>query len=73
MRDILRRHWLAVGAEHGVVAPDGGGVEAVLDDLISRTPDVVRSVRAILPPAFPRHVADSILDGLQAAADKLAS
>lgn len=73
MRDILRRHWLSVGAEHGVVTPDGRGAEAVVDDLVSRTPDVVRRVRAILPPEFPQHVADSILDGLQTAADSLAN
>lgn len=72
MRDITRRHWLAVGAEHGVVAPDGRGAEAVLDDMVTRTPEVVRTVRAQLPKGFPEHLADSILDGLQAAADKLA-
>ncbi|WP_291386883.1 MULTISPECIES: type II toxin-antitoxin system HipA family toxin [Achromobacter] len=73
MRDIMRRHWLAVGAEHGVVAPDGRGVEAVVDDLVSRTPQVVRAVQDILPPAFPEHVADTILQGLQAATDRLAA
>jgi serine/threonine-protein kinase HipA len=72
MRDILRRHWLAMGAEHGVVAPDGRGVEAVVDDLVSRTPEVVRVVRDLLSPAFPDHVATPILNGLQAAADRLA-
>lgn len=72
MRDILRRHWLAVGAEHGVVAPDGRGAEVVLDDLVAKTPEVVRAVRALLPKRFPEHVADRILNGLQLAANKLA-
>lgn len=72
MRDILRRHWLAMGAEHGVVAPDGRGAEAVVDDLVARTPGVVKTVRALLPAGFPMYVADAILDGLQQAADKLA-
>tara|TARA_R110000850_G_scaffold277143_1_gene423537 strand:- start:31042 stop:32355 length:1314 start_codon:yes stop_codon:yes gene_type:complete len=72
MRDIVRRHWLAVGKEHGVVAPDGRGAEVVLDDIVEKTPEVVRSVRAMLPEKFPEHVADSILNGLQVAADKLA-
>lgn len=72
MRDILRRHWLTVGAEHGVVAHDGRGVEAVVDDLMARTPEVVATVRARLPAQFPMQVADTILNGLQEAADKLA-
>lgn len=72
MRDILRRHWIAVGTEHGVVNPDGKGVEHVLDDLVARTPGVVKTVRALLPAGFPMHVADCILNGLQEAADKLA-
>lgn len=73
MRDILRRHWIAVGTEHGVVSHDGLGVEHVLDGLVARTPEVVRTVRARLPAGFPQQVADSILDGLLAAADKLAN
>jgi serine/threonine-protein kinase HipA len=72
MWDIVRRHWLAVGKEHGIVAPDGRGAEVVLDDMVEKTPEVVRSVRALLPENFPEHVADSILNGLQVAADKLA-
>ncbi len=73
MHDILRRHWLAMGAEHGVVSSDGRGAEAVIDDLVDRTPEVVRTVRALLPEGFPKALADSILNGLQTAADNLAS
>ena len=72
MRDIVRRHWLATGKEHGVVAPDGRGAETVLDDIVAQTPEVIRSVRALLPEKFPENVADSILNGLQVAAGKLA-
>ena len=72
MCDILRRHWLSVGVEHGVVAPDGRGAEAVVDDLVVRTPGVVKTVRALLPTGFPMYVADPILNGLQNAAKKLA-
>lgn len=73
MRDILRRHWLAVGARHGVVTDDGRPVQALLDDIVARTPDVIATVRAKLPVSFPMLVADSILDGLQEAANRLAS
>jgi len=72
MRDIQRRHWLAVGERYGVVTTDGRGARLVVDDLVARTPDVVRAVRARLPQGFPAALTDSILGGLQAAADKLA-
>ncbi|CAB3662250.1 type II toxin-antitoxin system HipA family toxin [Achromobacter pestifer] len=73
MRDIRRRHWLAMGERYGVVTVDGRGAQCVVDDLIVRTPEVVRAVRAKLPQGFPPSLADSILNGLQAAADKLAA
>ena len=72
MRDIRRRHWLAMGERYGVVTPDGRGARFVVDDLVARTPDVVSVVRAKLPQGFPEGLADSILGGLQAAADRLA-
>lgn len=73
MNEILRRHWLTVGTEHGVVTPEGHSAAFVIDDLVARTPEVVRTVRALLPETFPQTLADSILNGLQAAADRLAS
>lgn len=72
MRDILRRHWLALGTRHGIVTEDGREVQFILDDLIARTPGVVAAVRAKLPADFPEQVADGILDGLRDAANKLA-
>jgi serine/threonine-protein kinase HipA len=71
MRDILRRHWLALGVRHGIVSEDGQQVQFILDDLIARTPGVVVAVRAKLPADFPEQVADSILSGLQDAANRL--
>ena len=44
---------------------------AILDDLIARTPAVVQAVRSNLPDNFPNTLTDCILDGLQAAAEKL--
>lgn len=72
MRDIQRRHWLAMGERYGVVTTDGRGAQFVVDDLVARTSDVVRAVRAKLPQGFPEGLTDSILGGLQAAADRLA-
>ena len=71
MRDILRRHWIAVGQRHGVSTEDRRPADALIDELIAQTPQVVTTVRAQLPPEFPMLVADSILEGLQGAADGL--
>ncbi|MEF7615119.1 type II toxin-antitoxin system HipA family toxin [Aquincola sp. MAHUQ-54] len=72
MREIQRRHWLAVGERHGVVTADGRGAAFVLDELVARTAETAASVRASLPEGFPTALADSVLDGLHAAAEKLA-
>jgi len=72
IREILRRHWLAVGERHGVTTPDGRGVSFVIDDLADRTPQVIRQVRAQLPKDFPEALAEAILSGLQDAANRIA-
>ena len=71
LRDIERRHWLSVGQEHGVVSPDGQSTAAVLDELVARTPNVVRVVKAKLPKAFPQSVSDPTFEGLLTTADRL--
>lgn len=53
------------------VGEDGRAVQAILDDPIGRTPAVVAAVRSALPADFPGQVADSILGGLQDAANRL--
>jgi serine/threonine-protein kinase HipA len=73
MKDILRRHWLELGTRHGVVTADGRPAQAVIDDLVARTPEVLAQVRAQLPPGFPAEVAGSILAGHEAAAARLAA
>ena len=73
VKDILRRHWLELGTRHGVVTADGRPAQAVVDDLVARTPEALAQVRAQLPPGFPADVADSILEGVQGAAARLAA
>ncbi|SHM09404.1 type II toxin-antitoxin system HipA family toxin [Rhizobacter sp. OV335] len=73
MQDIQRRHWEALGARHGIVTEDGRQVSFVIDELVAQTPRVVDAVRAQLPGDFPEGLADSILGGLQDAANKLAA
>ncbi len=72
MRDIRRQHWQAMGERHGILTPDGGAASRVIDDLVERTSDVVRTVRDALPADFPQALAGSILGGLVDAARRLA-
>ncbi|HEV8692032.1 MAG TPA: type II toxin-antitoxin system HipA family toxin [Ideonella sp.] len=73
MRDILRRHWVEVGRRNGIVAADGRGVEAIIQDVIDRTPAALEAAAARLPAGFPAQVADSILGGVRDAAARLAA
>lgn len=72
MRDILRRHWDAVGRRNGIVMEDGRGIGAVIEDIVDRTPAALAAVAAALPADFPSRVAEPILAGVQAAAKRLA-
>ncbi len=71
MKEILHRHWLALGARHGVLTEDGRPVQHLIDGIVAQTPTAIAAVRAKLPEDFPAALADSILDGLQDAADRL--
>ena len=72
MRDILRRHWVALGARHGVLDEGGRGVEHLINDIAGRTPEIIAKVRSQLPKGFPAPLADAVFDGMQAAAKRLA-
>lgn len=73
MKSITRRHWLAVGAEHGVMTRDGRGPRDVIDELVEQTPKVVDAVTALLPAGFPSDLADSVLNELVSAVSQLAA
>ena len=73
MKDIHRRHWLELGTRHGVVSAEGQPAQAVIDDLVARTPEVLAQVRTLLPPGFPAEVADRIFTGVEQAAARLAA
>ena len=72
MKEIQRRHWLALGKRHGVLSEDGRDIAAILDDLVARTPGVIADVQANLPKGFPDPVAGRVLQGLERAARQLA-
>ena len=72
MRDILRRHWVALGTRHGVVDEAARGAEHLIDAIAARTPDVIAKVRSQLAKGFPAPLANAVFDGMQAAAKRLA-
>lgn len=71
MRDILRRHWIGLAERHGVIGMNNESAADIIDTLAVRTPTVIEKIRNRLPPGFPHPVADSILQGLQRAANRL--
>jgi serine/threonine-protein kinase HipA len=72
MKEIHRRHWIALGKRFGVLDDEAGEMEAILEEVIARTPRVIAEVEAELPSAFPAHVGDPVLHGLAQAARQLA-
>nr|WP_232834548.1 type II toxin-antitoxin system HipA family toxin [Rhodoferax ferrireducens] len=67
MRDVLRRHWNEAARRNGI----GDSAESLIEEMLQITPAVIERVRAALPAQFPAHVADSILAGLQDAAERM--
>lgn len=71
MREILPRHWLALGKRYGVLDEDGRTVETLIGHIAERTPHVVATIEAMLPAGFPEHVANPLLRGLEREARRL--
>ncbi len=67
--DIEPRHFLSTAAATGF--PEDLARRAMAD-LTKKTPDVITSARASLPPDFPAEVAEPILTGLADRASRLA-
>jgi serine/threonine-protein kinase HipA len=62
---IEHKHWLVEARKSRLQHQLPG----IIGELVERTPQVIESVRAQLPPGFT--VAEPILQGLQAAAQRL--
>jgi serine/threonine-protein kinase HipA len=67
--DVRRRHWRETAAACGIA----NDVDRLIDELVAQTPTVIDSVGAALPERFPARVATPIMDGLAAAAKRLAA
>lgn len=66
-REIRRSHFAQTAKDCGM----GSSVQALIDDLVERTPEVIKRVAAAIPAGFPEAVSTSILDGLAQAAQRL--
>jgi serine/threonine-protein kinase HipA len=71
MRDILRRHWVALGTRHGILDEAARGAEHLIDDVAARTPEVIATVRTQLPEGFPATLAKTVFEGMEDAARRL--
>ena len=71
MKDILPRHWVALGKRYGILDDDGRTVEALIEAVAARTPQVVAGIDSMLPAGFPASVSEPILRGLEFSAGRL--
>jgi serine/threonine-protein kinase HipA len=65
--EIQRRHFNQTAARMGI----GDSAEPVIEDLIKRTPEVVKNIQNQIPSGFPQDVLEKILSGLVKSAKKL--
>jgi len=69
-KNILPRHWVHTGEAAGM---DTAVVKDLLVDIIDKTPRAINSVSSELPKDFPPDLAESIFQGLKAAAKILST
>jgi len=65
--EIERRHFNMTAEQCG----HGPDMEAIIDDVVARTPEVVESVGASLPKGFPEEVFASVTGGLMKSATRI--
>lgn len=69
MADIQRRHWNEVARRNSV----GADCNAIIDEVIDQTPNVIDTVQSILPSDFPASVSEPVFQGLLRQAKRLAT
>jgi serine/threonine-protein kinase HipA len=67
MREIQPRHWYELAKRHGISLTGSG---SPFEQVIEQTPAVLEKIHGLLPPGFPEHIRQSVLDGLAAAVKK---
>lgn len=68
LQKIQRRHWGKHAQQAGLGAQ---AAEDIIEDIVTRTKNVVDSVYGQLPPAFPKDLADAILNGIVSQSERL--
>ena len=66
LNEIKARHWIETAKRCGIA-----DMEAIIADVVSRTPAVIDRVQAAIPKGFPVPIADTILAGVRASSDRL--
>ncbi len=67
-KNIHRKHFMMTGVACGL---NSSICSDIIDDLLSRTPDVIDRVSAELPAGFPPQVAEAIFEGVKQCADEI--
>jgi serine/threonine-protein kinase HipA len=68
VRDILRRHWVALGQRHGIVGSDGRHADAIVQDVVERTAAVVKAIEPATAQMQSPRVFERVTAGLLRAA-----
>ena len=68
LSDIKARHWIETARRCGIA-----DMEAIIADLVSRTPAVIERVQSLIPKGFPAQIADTIFNGVRASSERLQS
>lgn len=66
LSDIKARHWIETARRCGIA-----DMEAILAEVVSRTPAVIERVWGAIPKGFPAAIADTILVGVRASSARL--
>jgi serine/threonine-protein kinase HipA len=66
LNEIKARHWIETGKRCGIA-----DMEAIIADVVSRTPAVIERVGAAIPKGFPAQIAETILAGVRSSSDRL--
>jgi serine/threonine-protein kinase HipA len=64
---VQHRHLISTASRMGL----GAEAEALVADLVARTPEVIATVQQELPSSYPEPLAGAVLDGLQGSAERL--
>jgi serine/threonine-protein kinase HipA len=67
---ILHRHWICTARICGI---SQDVAQAMIDELVAKTPAVIAKVTAALPPTFPAQIAGTVFAGIRSSAVKLAN